>query len=102
MIHTDTLEYDDWEDFFSDVTTSNGYYISNIIIPKEKRGKGEGTKELRSFLSRAKDERKNVFLQAYPHESENMNFLENQERLIKWYGEHGFVHVGQGWMYWKP
>lgn len=93
----------DWQDFFAAVVPEpGGWLIEDIRIPRNRRRRGEGTKELINILTNARSSKVNVFLHAYPYECCGMDITwrKEQEMLIRWYASYGFVHVGSGWMYW--
>lgn len=93
---------DDLEDFFSDIKFMKPVkYIEDMNVVKEERGRGVGSKGLDNFLKQSKD--KSFILQAYPYEVrfDKTQWKVAQKRLIQWYGEKGFIHVGSGWMYKK-
>jgi len=51
------------------------------------------------ILKKADNERRFIFLRAYPYDSKKENFQKDQSRLMNFYKRFGFIEVSDGWMY---
>lgn len=104
----------DWEEFPDLEVTDKAVLIEEMLVPKEQRKQGEGTKLITLFIKRFGN---NIILgQAYPFDPDPMvgchicrrvrptdeAFREKRRQLIKWYNTFGFVHVDGGWLYRLP